>query len=123
MIWNAGQLPQDWTIARLTAKHASSPCNPDIANAFFRVAFLESWGRGIDLIRSACRASGFPEPIFRWDNGLWVEFPFMVARKTEGSAGPGVDTAARLESALAARIVVLLDPEAKGKARCIPGPA
>lgn len=44
------------------------------ANAFFRVAFMESWGRGIDLIRNACRAAGNPEPAFRWDNDLWVEF-------------------------------------------------
>jgi ATP-dependent DNA helicase RecG len=39
---------------------------------------MESWGRGIELIRSACHAAGEPEPIFRWDNGLWVEFPFPV---------------------------------------------
>ena len=74
MIWNAGQLPDDWTIESLLAKHASAPSNPDLANTFFRVAFMESWGRGIDLIRNACRAAGNPEPAFRWDNGLWVEF-------------------------------------------------
>ncbi|OGR63616.1 MAG: transcriptional regulator [Elusimicrobia bacterium GWB2_63_22] len=79
MIWNAGHLPQDWTIERLTAKHASSPCNPDIANAFFRVAFMESWGRGIDLIRNACRVAGKPAPAFRWDNGLWVAFALREA--------------------------------------------
>ena len=54
----------------LTAKHASAPYNPDIASAFFRVAFMEAWGRGIDLIRNACHAHGSPEPQFRWDNGL-----------------------------------------------------
>ena len=79
MIWNAGQLPPDWTFERLTAKHASSPYNPDIANAFFRVAFLESWGRGIDLMRDACRATGMPAPELRWDNGLWVVFAFAGA--------------------------------------------
>ena len=92
MIWNAGALPHDWTLDRLTAKHASSPSNPDIANAFFRVAFMESWGRGIDLIRNACRASKLPEPVFRWDNGLWVEFPFSQA------TGAPPDAAARRES-------------------------
>ena len=80
MLWNPGQLPQNWTIERLTAKHASAPYNPDIANAFFRVAFMESWGRGIDLIRNACRDAGNPEPAFRWDNGLWVEFALREAK-------------------------------------------
>ncbi|KAF0127732.1 MAG: ATP-dependent DNA helicase RecG [Elusimicrobia bacterium] len=80
MIWNPGHLPQDWTIERLSAKHASSPYNPDIANAFFRAAFMESWGRGIDLIRNACRAAGNPAPAFRWDNGLWVEFALQEVR-------------------------------------------
>ncbi len=89
MIWNAGYLPHDWTLERLTAKHASSPSNPDIANAFFRVAFMESWGRGIDLIRDACRAAVVPEPVFRWDNGLWVEFPFpRVPESRPESAEP-----------------------------------
>lgn len=81
MIWNPGQLPPDWTLDQLTAKHASVPYNPDIASVFFRAALLESWGRGIDLIRDACVAHGSPPPSFRWDNGLWAEFPFMVATK------------------------------------------
>ncbi len=38
--------------------------------------YRRSWGRGIDLIREACAAHGAPEPEFRWDGGLWVEFPF-----------------------------------------------
>lgn len=36
MIWNPGLLPQGWTLTHLTAKHASYPFNPDIANVFFR---------------------------------------------------------------------------------------
>lgn len=77
LIWNPGHLPQGWTLADLTRKHASYPFNPDIANTFFRASYLESWGRGIDLIRQACREHGCPEPQLRWDNGLWVEFRFV----------------------------------------------
>jgi hypothetical protein len=29
MIWNYGQLPEDWTTADLLAKHSSQPYNPD----------------------------------------------------------------------------------------------
>ena len=36
MIWNAGQLPADWTVEKLLGKHASIAFNPDIANAFSR---------------------------------------------------------------------------------------
>ena len=35
-IWNAGQLPHNWTVANLLASHPSQPSNPDVANAFFR---------------------------------------------------------------------------------------
>lgn len=76
MIWNPGQLPPRWTLDELTAKHASVPHNPDVVSVFFRSSLLEAWGRGIDLIRNACREHGTPPPKFRWDNGLWVELPF-----------------------------------------------
>lgn len=52
MIWNPGQLPPDWSPDRLLAKHVSQPANPDIANTFFLAGEIESWGRGIDLIRN-----------------------------------------------------------------------
>ncbi|MGV3523463.1 MAG: ATP-binding protein [Candidatus Sericytochromatia bacterium] len=78
MIWNSGHLPEHWTLEQFTHKHASAPFNPDIANVFFKAAYLESWGRGIELMQNACREQGSPEPLFRWDNGLWVEFPFST---------------------------------------------
>jgi len=77
MMWNPGQLPPDWSLDRLLAKHASQPANPDIANAFFRAGKIESWGRGIDLIRNTCLEQESPSPRFNCDsNGLWIEFPY-----------------------------------------------
>ncbi len=35
MLWNPGELPLDWTVAKLKGKHPSQPFNPDVANAFF----------------------------------------------------------------------------------------
>ena len=78
MLWNPGHLPEGWTLEHLIAKHASRPFNPDIAGVFFRAAYLESWGRGIELITYACQAHGCPAPNLRWDGGLWVEFPFRA---------------------------------------------
>lgn len=48
-----------------------------IASAMFLAGKIESWGRGIDLIRGACLAAAGPEPRFGCDSaGFWVEFPF-----------------------------------------------
>ncbi|MEI7455914.1 MAG: ATP-binding protein [Nitrosomonadales bacterium] len=61
----------------LLEKHSSQPANPDIANTFFRAGKIESWGRGIDLIRHECLAEGYPAPKFSCDSaGIWIEFAF-----------------------------------------------
>jgi ATP-dependent DNA helicase RecG len=76
MMWNLGQLPPDWSLDRLLAKHSSQLANPDIANTFFRAGKIESWG--IDLIRNECLAEGYPAPKFSCDStGLWIEFTFQ----------------------------------------------
>jgi ATP-dependent DNA helicase RecG len=75
MIWNEGQLPENWTIETLLEKHASKPFNPDIANAFFRSGYIESWGRGISKITEQCFDFGLPAPLFYFkSSGFWVEF-------------------------------------------------
>ncbi len=82
MIWNPGELPPDWNIARLTGKHPSQPYNPDVANGFFRAGMIEAWGRGIERILLACRAAGTPRPKVRFDHGgLWVVFPYPAGRE------------------------------------------
>ncbi|NJL28279.1 MAG: winged helix-turn-helix transcriptional regulator [Thermoanaerobaculia bacterium] len=80
MIWNPGQLPPDWTVARCLGKHASQPFNPDVANAFFRAGMIEAWGRGIERILVACREARVTEPIMECDaSGFWIKFPFALA--------------------------------------------
>jgi ATP-dependent DNA helicase RecG len=75
MIWNEGQLPENWTVKNLFAKHSSRPYNPDIANAFFRSGYIEAWGRGIEKITGQCLAAGLPEPIFKPEGSdFWVIF-------------------------------------------------
>ncbi len=75
MIWNNGQLPDDWTVERLTQKHPSQPYNPDIANAFFRAGMIEAWGRGIEKVIRACEEAGNAPPRLRYEAiGLMVEF-------------------------------------------------
>lgn len=38
--------------------------NQNIANAFYKAGFIESWGRGIDKIRTDMQSAGLPEPVF-----------------------------------------------------------
>jgi ATP-dependent DNA helicase RecG len=75
MIWNEGQLPENWTIETLLDKHSSKPFNPDIANALFRSGYIESWGRGISKMTEQCFDFGLPAPLFFFkSSGFWVEF-------------------------------------------------
>jgi len=75
MIWNIGQLPENWTIDMLQQKHTSIPYNPDIANVFFRSGYVEAWGRGIEKINELCTETGLPLPLITYNHsGCWVEF-------------------------------------------------
>lgn len=56
IIWNEGQLPENWTVKNLLEKHASRPYNPDIANALFRSGYIESWSRGTIKIINECKS-------------------------------------------------------------------
>lgn len=88
IVWNEGQLPPDWSVERLMEKHPSKPYNPDIANTFFRAGLVESWGRGIEKIISACAAHGLSAPLIRTDlSGLWIEF--SLQREEDATSGTG----------------------------------
>lgn len=75
MIWNYGELPENWTIDTLQTKHSSIPHNPDISNAFFRIGYIEAWGRGIRKMNEQCAAAGLPQPLYYYESsGFWVVF-------------------------------------------------
>jgi ATP-dependent DNA helicase RecG len=74
-IWNEGQLPENWTVQDLLQEHSSRPYNPDIANAFFRCGYVESWGRGIEKMTEQCTAAGLPVPIItNKGSDFWITF-------------------------------------------------
>ncbi|HPQ38658.1 MAG TPA: ATP-binding protein, partial [Synergistaceae bacterium] len=76
-IWNPAVLPEGWNLEKLLGLHASYPYNPHVANAFFRSGEIESWGRGIERIFSACTQAETPLPSIRLDgHDLWMEFTF-----------------------------------------------
>lgn len=75
MIWNDGQLPDNWTVSNLLKKHASKPYNPDIANTLFRSGYIESWGRGIEKMMNYCLEVGIPAPNYSFEGSdFLVEF-------------------------------------------------
>jgi ATP-dependent DNA helicase RecG len=104
MFWNNGQLPDDWTIERLIAKHPSQPYNPDVANALFRAGMIEAWGRGIEKVMQACDDRGMARPELRYEKpGLWVEFALESQVGTK--LGPSRDQVKILQNCLQASTI------------------
>lgn len=61
-VWNDGEFPQEITAQDLFKKHPSKPYNPLVAQTFFKVGFIESWGRGFEKIKNECKESNVPMP-------------------------------------------------------------
>lgn len=75
MIWNAGHLPEGWTMQKFLGKHASKSPNPLLANSFFRAGYIESWGRGIEKIKRECREHNIKPPVYDFEmSGLMLTF-------------------------------------------------
>jgi ATP-dependent DNA helicase RecG len=75
MIWNYGQLPEDWTMNDLLQKHSSRPHNPDISTAFFRIGYIEAWGRGMDKMKKQCVEANLPAPTLSIKgHDFWIVF-------------------------------------------------
>jgi ATP-dependent DNA helicase RecG len=84
MIWNYGQLPEGWTIDTLQDKHSSQPHNPDIANAFFRIGYIEAWGRGMDKMTNQCLEANLPAPtLSARGNDFWITFRKDIYNKLD----------------------------------------
>lgn len=61
-ISNCSMLPFSWTVETLLNTYVSKPYNPDIVRVFYRAGYIESWGRGIQKIRDACKNLGTDDP-------------------------------------------------------------
>ena len=87
-IWNEGELPVGYTPETLLKKHSSKPRNKNIANAFFKAGFIESWGRGYEKIKNAFDGAGLPMPkIEAADGGVRVTFQRNNQGKYETQQG------------------------------------
>jgi ATP-dependent DNA helicase RecG len=80
VFWNEGQLPENWTIEKLTQKHPSKPHNPDIANTLFKAGYIESWGRGTIKMINACKTNKIAPPRFSY---FYPDFQVELIKYTE----------------------------------------
>ncbi len=60
--WNQGGLPAGITPESLFKPHDSQPRNRLIANAFYMAGFIESWGRGFELITESFKSEDLQVP-------------------------------------------------------------
>jgi ATP-dependent DNA helicase RecG len=75
VIYNDGQLPENWTVQKLLKKHPSAPYNPLLSRVFFLYGLIEAWGRGIFKMINECKNFGVAAPNFNTDfGGFFIEF-------------------------------------------------
>ena len=96
-IANCGSLPENWTLDNLIGKHASKPFNPNIAHVYYLAGFIESWGRGVEKIRVACRNSGAPEPEYTVNPGD-IMIKFSAGYQSDVGVNVGVNVGVKLSS-------------------------
>lgn len=87
-IINSGKLMNGMTVDNLKNGHFSILRNPDIANAFYVLRYIEAAGSGINRILDECRKNGCESPEWVVDNG-YVKLIFYANRpqvKSEGEA-------------------------------------
>ena len=68
-IWNDGELPSAITPENIEKVHASYPRNKNLAFAFYKAGFIESWGRGWQKICKGFVAVGLPKPTIESTQG------------------------------------------------------
>jgi len=106
IIWNEGQLPQNWTVERLKQKHSSVPFNPKIASTFFRAGIIEAWGRGTLKIINECLAQQLPEPVFEYEPpGFQISFTEPFDSDSEKDS---VKESERMSERMSERIIELI---------------
>jgi len=93
VIWNDGPLPEEIPLETLLGPHASRPRNPLIADVCFKAGYIDSWGRGIEKIATACSQAKLPDPLFEEADGgmrvtLFARTEKVSGAKSELESGP-----------------------------------
>lgn len=70
-IENLGILPAGFTLDDMMKPHISHAQNPLIAQIMYYGKYLETWGRGIELMNDECELAGVPKPKFEMTGGCF----------------------------------------------------
>ena len=98
----------NWTAENIIHSNESRPLNPLIANAFYRAGYIESWGRGIQLIKDSCRKLGTPEPEYTViGDALRIKFTALESAKITEQPQPNRQNETSVES-LEDKILIML---------------
>ena len=68
---NSGALPEDLSLEDLMKPHSSHAQNPLIAQVMYYGKYLETWGRGIELMKEQCEQAGVSAPQFEVERGCF----------------------------------------------------
>ncbi|MGF7003443.1 ATP-dependent DNA helicase RecG [Lachnospiraceae bacterium PFB1-21] len=111
-ISNCSMLPFGWTAETLLSSHVSKPYNPDIARVFYRAGYVESWGRGIQRIKDACKLLGSEDPEYIvHGEDIMVRFTALHSTEDPNSKAPKPQSEAldgALDEALESRLLMVL---------------
>ena len=93
--------------------HVSKPYNPDIARVFYRAGYIESWGRGIQKIRDACKNLGAAEPEYIvHGEDIMVKFSALRNTKVSDSKALNVTKDVTKDAAIEMKILTLIKQNA-----------
>ena len=121
-VWNPGTLPKALTLQDLRHPHSSIPGNPLLAEPLYLTKYIERMGTGTrDMIRK-CVAAGLPEPEFALTDSFVTTIRKPIAGGTNGKQTGQVTPRlkSRLESGLAAKIMLAIRKKPLGKAEIAP---
>ena len=75
VIWNSGTLISPLTIDMLLKEHPSKRRNALIANIFFRIGYIEAWGRGLIQMNDVVEKANLPQPVIEeYAGGMQLTF-------------------------------------------------
>lgn len=112
-ISNCSMLPFGWTVETLLSTHVSKPYNPDIARVFYRAGYIESWGRGIQKIRDACKKLGVDDPKYIvHGEDIMVKFTALQNAEASDSKVPNVTKDVTKDVTIEVKILALLKENA-----------
>ena len=124
-VWNSGKL-NAIKVEDLKKEHDSHKRNPIIADIFFRAGFIESWGRGTNIIIGECASAGLEDPAFKErEGGLEVSInrnPLRLADKgVEMPIEKGTENIVEniVENDVQAKILKLIKANSKISAKVI----